>query len=164
MIKLLAYVHTGSAAMLSEAIHSLADMLNQVCHDLPHPRPQSLPPICVLLIVFPGLWNSAIYSCPRPRPPVRFGTNLCVIYYPLLSGMGGHELAMSTPSSVESAYFSSAQASPVTMVFRTCSTHIPLRTSLWLGFKQVPFFCCCHKHFLVAGIFCVRHIFIGGRM
>lgn len=30
VIKLLAYSHTGSAAMLSEAIHSLADLLNQV--------------------------------------------------------------------------------------------------------------------------------------
>ena len=30
VIKLLAYFHTGSAAMLSEAIHSLVDALNQV--------------------------------------------------------------------------------------------------------------------------------------
>ena len=30
VVKLLAYFHTGSAAMLSEAIHSLVDALNQV--------------------------------------------------------------------------------------------------------------------------------------
>ena len=30
--KLCAYVYTGSAAILSEAIHSLADVLNQVCY------------------------------------------------------------------------------------------------------------------------------------
>ncbi len=30
VFKLLAYFHTGSASMLSETIHSLADMLNQV--------------------------------------------------------------------------------------------------------------------------------------
>lgn len=29
--KLCAYVYTGSAALLSEAVHSLADVLNQVC-------------------------------------------------------------------------------------------------------------------------------------
>ena len=30
MLKLLAYCHTGSATMLSEAVHSLADLINQV--------------------------------------------------------------------------------------------------------------------------------------
>ena len=30
--KLCAYVYTGSAALLSEAVHSLADVLNQVCY------------------------------------------------------------------------------------------------------------------------------------
>ena len=30
LMKWVAYVHTGSAAMLSETIHSLVDMLNQV--------------------------------------------------------------------------------------------------------------------------------------
>ena len=30
VMKWVAYVHTGSAAMLSETIHSLVDMLNQV--------------------------------------------------------------------------------------------------------------------------------------
>ena len=34
VIKLLAYFHTGSAAMLSEAIHSLVDALNQVRYQL----------------------------------------------------------------------------------------------------------------------------------
>ena len=32
VFKTVAYLHTGSAAMLSEAIHSLADMLNQVAY------------------------------------------------------------------------------------------------------------------------------------
>ena len=31
LMKWMAYVYTGSAAMLSETIHSLVDMLNQVC-------------------------------------------------------------------------------------------------------------------------------------
>ena len=30
VFKLMAYFHTGSASMLSEAVHSLADMINQV--------------------------------------------------------------------------------------------------------------------------------------
>ncbi len=30
VVKLLAYLHTGSATMLSETVHSLADMINQV--------------------------------------------------------------------------------------------------------------------------------------
>ena len=34
VIKLLAYFHTSSAAMLSEAIHSLVDALNQVRYQL----------------------------------------------------------------------------------------------------------------------------------
>lgn len=32
IFKLIAYIYTGSAAMLSEAIHSLADVLNQVLY------------------------------------------------------------------------------------------------------------------------------------
>ena len=31
LFKFGAYLYTGSATMLSESIHSLADMLNQVC-------------------------------------------------------------------------------------------------------------------------------------
>ena len=31
LFKFGAYMYTGSATMLSESIHSLADMLNQVC-------------------------------------------------------------------------------------------------------------------------------------
>lgn len=34
--KLCAYVYTGSAALLSEAIHSLADVLNQVYYNSNH--------------------------------------------------------------------------------------------------------------------------------
>ena len=34
VFKVIAYLYTGSAVMLSEAVHSLADMLNQVTFDL----------------------------------------------------------------------------------------------------------------------------------
>ena len=59
VLKVFAYLYTGSAAMLSEAIHSLADVLNQVS------LIQTLGLIYVLFqyfnsIAFAGIWNLTI--------------------------------------------------------------------------------------------------------
>ena len=54
IIKLISYAYTGSAAMLSEAIHSLVDALNQV-------KIISLVLLIMLLfIVFISFWYYAI--------------------------------------------------------------------------------------------------------
>ena len=50
VVKLLAYFHTSSAAMLSEAIHSLVDALNQVSYQLE-------------VALFPGLPLSLFFGC-----------------------------------------------------------------------------------------------------
>lgn len=83
VVKLLAYLHTGSATMLSEAVHSLADMINQVScmcetcicqcvcmwlHDLHITRRNLL--LDILTVLF-GVWDRPVYPCPRSRPSVR---------------------------------------------------------------------------------------------
>ena len=52
VFKVIAYLYTGSATMLSEAIHSLADMLNQVKGQPLHTTPNDA---CISVALFPGL-------------------------------------------------------------------------------------------------------------
>jgi zinc transporter 9 len=65
VFKVIAYLYTGSAAMLSEAIHSLADMLNQ----------------CLLAF---GLAQ----SIRRPDPDHPYGWSRARYIYSLISGVG----------------------------------------------------------------------------
>ena len=62
VIKLLAYFHTGSAAMLSEAIHSLVDALNQVRYLRP-------PPSLVLWFAFGNMMHTKRKSSEKQGRP-----------------------------------------------------------------------------------------------
>jgi zinc transporter 9 len=65
VFKTVAYLYTGSAAMLSEAIHSLADMLNQ----------------CLLAV-------GIAQSIRRPDPDHPYGWSRARYVYSLISGVG----------------------------------------------------------------------------